>query len=130
MQFPGTRLLSAGASDAEVTQLEAEHDAASPEAQESRIRHLEKIAEGDIVEWLEELRKAGHFGKPEVPAEAEATDEAPADEVPAQEPEGTTAEPEPEPEVAEETKAEEEPKPKAKRKPKATEPEEPVEAAE
>jgi hypothetical protein len=69
--FPVSRLRSAGATDAEVAQLEAEHNAASREAQESRLAHLEKIAEGDIVEWLEDLRKAEEPAESQESAEVE-----------------------------------------------------------
>jgi hypothetical protein len=63
MRFPADRLREAGATDDELNQLAAEHDQ-QPEAEKANLLgRLEEIAKGDIVGWLDQLRKAGHFGE-------------------------------------------------------------------
>lgn len=64
--LPSDRLLQAGATREELAQLEAEHEASSLPEQEGRIAHFEKLAIGDIAEWLDTLRKAGRFVVAEV----------------------------------------------------------------
>jgi hypothetical protein len=66
MIFPAERLRRAGASDSELTQLQSEYDESSPAAKESLVTHLEAVVDQDIREWVDDLRKIGHFGgKPE-----------------------------------------------------------------
>lgn len=63
--FPADRLQRAGATPEELTQIQAEFDARLPAEQENELRKLEAIAHGDLVEWLEDLRKAGRFAEEE-----------------------------------------------------------------
>lgn len=77
MSLPIGRLVRAGATDPEITQLQAEHEEATPAARESLLIRLVGIADQDIHEWLEKLRADGHFGKP---AQAETEEETPEPE--------------------------------------------------
>jgi hypothetical protein len=64
MEIPADRLSRCGATDDEITQLRSEYADSVPGAVESLVAHLERVADQDIREWLDDLRKAGHFGEP------------------------------------------------------------------
>lgn len=79
--LPTTRLAGAGASPAEIDQLQAEHDAQAPEARDSLLAWLAGIAESGIRDWLETLRANDHFGDAAAASAAAAASE-PAPEQP------------------------------------------------
>jgi hypothetical protein len=59
--FPSGRFAEAGASDAELSQLEREFSHSDIGVQSSLANHLASISAGDLREYLADLREIGHF---------------------------------------------------------------------
>jgi hypothetical protein len=74
MEIPVDRLRRCDATDDEITTLRSEY--ADPGAAESLAARLERIADQDILDWLRDLRKAGHFGA--VETNCEPSNDAPS----------------------------------------------------
>lgn len=71
MSLPVPRLRAAGASEKEISHLEADHVRLAPADQESREAHYAGIADADITEELKALRSGGYFREPEPTEPAE-----------------------------------------------------------
>lgn len=70
--FPAARFKDAGGTEAEIAQLQGEFDRSDLSVQSTMVDYWAGVVVGDLIEYLENLRDAGHFEPKE---EIDETDE-------------------------------------------------------